>query len=734
MIGADEKRSAMPPLRAIAGVVIVILAGLVAAAIAYRQPIAETLLMRQLRNFGLDEATFAVRRFDAGLLVLEDLSVGSGDGLDIARIEAHFSTRGLFASHLDALRISGVRLRGTLDQEGISFGPLDRLFEQSTASAESSGPTALPASGITIEDALLEIATAKGPLRVSLELHAVEIEPGRLEVDAELRVDHTLARLDAQLRAIGSPSALTGNLKLEASVAGELGSDISTSSISLAADAAFTFEDGDIAIQPEGCATIHIEGLSVKSVLTLSKPLDLCLRSRSNTGIRISKEGVIETNLEMAPAEFAVNLQIGGESQRVSGELPMLRMRASKRGGEFEVSLEMEAGRFEFAEYAIGVRDIQFKATVPRGTRLPTGSLQIGEIFDTHQVARFQSLNLNAQFEPHEDSVVFEAELANQNRELVVESSGAYAPYDATVRADLSLHAIEFAPGRLQPSTIFPFVSDLLTEVSGSIAIEGSVEWSADGIRRTVKVDVVDVSATVESVTFEGLNGTIELSESGGEFQDQTVSIDRLDVGLELTEGLIRFRAKPGLNVVIESTSWKLAGGELITVGEIDPLAKNRESSIHVKNIDLAEFIKLVNLEGLSGSGRLDGEIPIIQTEDEVEIRSATFRSSAKTGIIRYRPAPGMANIAAADVQFATALDALENFHFDRLDIVVNGSVREEVAVQIYLAGINPDYQDGQPVEFNLDVNAPLSSLFKPAILLNSFLDKLEKRVAAFAK
>ncbi len=54
----------MPTLRPIAGIGIVILAVLVAVAIAYRQPIAETLLMRQLRNLGLDRATFAVRRFD----------------------------------------------------------------------------------------------------------------------------------------------------------------------------------------------------------------------------------------------------------------------------------------------------------------------------------------------------------------------------------------------------------------------------------------------------------------------------------------------------------------------------------------------------------------------------------------------------------------------------------------------------------------------------------------------
>jgi hypothetical protein len=130
MDGAGDERSRKPMLRTTAVVILILLAGLVGTAIVYRQSIAETLLMRQLQSFGLEQATFSVRRFDTGRLELEDLSIGNDNGLEIARIEAHFSARGLFASRLDALKISGVRLRGTIDEGGISFGPLDRMFEQ----------------------------------------------------------------------------------------------------------------------------------------------------------------------------------------------------------------------------------------------------------------------------------------------------------------------------------------------------------------------------------------------------------------------------------------------------------------------------------------------------------------------------------------------------------------------------------------------------------------------------
>ena len=732
MVGAGGERSKTPTLRRIAVVAVVVLAGLVATAIAYRQSIAEALLMHQLRNLGLDRATFAVRRFDAGLLEINNLSVGDGDGLDVAQIEAHFSTQGLFASRLDALQISGVRLRGTLDEAGLSFGALDRLFDDDASSANTSGPAALPAAGIEIKDAQMEIATAEGPLRASLELRAVEIAPGQLEADAGLRVVHDLANFDVRLSAIGSPSVLTGELEFEAHAAGEFGSNISATAVILTATAAFSFEEGDIAIQLEDCAKIQIEGLSVKSVLTLSKPLRLCLRSES--GIRISKDGAIETDLELAPAEFAAELQIGRESQRVSGELPALRVRASRRGDEFEASLETEAGRLEFAKQAVGIRGIKLEAKVSNGALAPKGHLRIEEIFDSQQAARFQKLALNAQFEPRDSSVDFMMELANPNRDLVIEINGTHNLSNAAGRARLHLHAIDFNPGGLQPATLFPVLADLLTEVSGSIEMKGSIEWNADGVRGTVEVVASDVSATSEFATIEHLNAIVELNENGATLLDQTISIGRLDFGLELTDGLIRYRLKPGGVVSIESTSWKFAGGELTTAGEIDPQSENWETSLIVKGVNLTQLIELVNLEGLSGSGTLGGELPIALVGEEIEIRNAVLRSSGEAGVIRYRPDPGMSNVAAADPHFATTLTVLENFHYKRLEIEINGSATGAVVVRVHLAGFNPDYQDGHPIEFNLSLDARLSDLLRTGMRIYRMPERIEERLRAFAE
>jgi hypothetical protein len=533
---------------------------------------------------------------------------------------------------------------------------------------------------------------------------------------------------------MGSPTSLNGELELEASAAGAFGSKTSASAVSLAAKAAFSFEAGDIAIQPEDCAELRIEGLSVESVLTLSKPLDLCLRSRAESGIRFAKEGGIETDFEVLPAEFAAELQIGDGPQRVSGELPALRIRTARRGDEFEAFFETEAGRLEFAEQAVGVREIRLEASASHGSVFPKGQLQIGEIFDTQRVARFSKLALDAQFEPRDDGVGFEMELANPDRELVVEISGVHELAGAMGRASLHLHAIDFNLGRLQPATLFPIVSNLLKEASGSIEMKGSAEWGAQGLRLIAEIAVTDISATSEIATVEHLNAVIELNEKGATLMDQTVSVGRLEFGLELTDGLIHYRMRSGRPSVIKSAAWKFAGGQLTTADEINLQDENPEASLLVKDVDLTRLFELVNLEGLSGSGTLEGELPLAFVGDEIQIRNAVLRSSGEAGIVQYRPDPGASNIAAADSDFATTLKVLENFHYDRLEIEIDGSATGAVVVQIHLAGVNPDYRDGHPVEFNLSVDARLSDLLRTGMRIYQMPEKIEERLRAFAE
>ena len=76
----------------------------------------------------------------------------------------------------------------------------------------------------------------------------------------------------------------------------------------------------------------------------------------------------------------------------------------------------------------------------------------------------------------------------------------------------------------------------------------------------------------------------------------------------------------------------------------------------------------------------------------------------------------------------------LENFHYERLELEINGPALGEVEIQIRLAGVNPDYKDGYPVDFNLSITSRLSDLLRTGIRIYRMPEEIESRLKAFAE
>jgi hypothetical protein len=681
---------------------LVLLAGLVAAAVAYRQPIAAHLLRAQLRKLGLDRVEFSVGRFDTGLLELRNLRIGDGDNLEVASIEARFSMTGLFGSRLDTLRVSGVQLRGVLDESGPSFGDLDALLAANERQIRSSGPTALPASGIEIENAQLALETEKGPLEARLDVRVLETASGQLEGSATLSADHRQASLTIDLNAAGIPDSLSGAMKVEAAATGEWGARTTADGVSLSANAEFYFEDGDVTIRSNECAAIHVDALVVQDLAKLAEPLELCVRFRDERAIRISRDGALEANLELESATLAVDVQTGAESLRLSGELPAMTAQLIGAGSHFEVAIETTAGRLELSDPELGIRGIALVTRLSSETTVPSGRLRIREIFDPHRPPRFPNLSLDARFESQGRSIDFEIQLADAARNLVFDVSVSHDPASGTGRAIMKSEPIDFLPGGIQPADLIPALAGVITEASGSIAMVGSAKWRADATRAHLEVRVADLSVTSKMGNVDRMNAEIAIGNDG--------------------------------IIAIKSASWKFAGGTLSTAGAIDSLASKQDLTILVEGVDLASLATMVNLEGLSGSGTLRGEFPIFRDGNEIEIRKAKLHSVGTGDVIQYRPEASVASIGAADSQFAMTLSVLENFHYERIEIEIDGSPSGDGAVQIHLEGANPDYENGRAVAFNLSVDAELSDLLRAQTFFYRIPDLLEEQVRALAE
>ena len=205
-----------------------------------------------------------------------------------------------------------------------------------------------------------------------------------------------------------------------------------------------------------------------------------------------------------------------------------------------------------------------------------------------------------------------------------------------------------------------------------------------------------------------------------------------LDIGLELTNGLIDFQLRPDGLLELEEAEWQWAGGTLRTDGLFDPMADSQEAVLEVDGVDLTELLALVDLEGLEGTGILEGEIPIFRSGESLELREGELRATPEGGRIRYRPASAALTLADQGYGIEQLLGALDDFQYDVLEILVDGDTRGEVEVTVHLGGFNPNYQRGRRVEFNLNVEARLGDLLQAGLVAYRVPEAVLKRLEKF--
>ena len=229
-------------------------------------------------------------------------------------------------------------------------------------------------------------------------------------------------------------------------------------------------------------------------------------------------------------------------------------------------------------------------------------------------------------------------------------------------------------------------------------------------------------------------NGLIEIRWASPAFTPpgQLVSIALLDIGLELTAGLIEFQLRPDGLLELQQAEWQWAGGSLRTAGRFDPMADSQEAVLEVDDVDLAELLVLVDLEGLEGTGTLEGEIPIFRSGETLEVRQGKLRSTPEGGRIRYRSASAARALANQGYGLEQLLGALDDFHYDVLEIVVDGDTRGEVNVAIQLGGFNPNFQRGRRIELNLNVEARLADLLRAGLVAYRVPEAILKRLEGF--
>ena len=153
--------------------------------------------------------------------------------------------------------------------------------------------------------------------------------------------------------------------------------------------------------------------------------------------------------------------------------------------------------------------------------------------------------------------------------------------------------------------------------------------------------------------------------------------------------------------------------------------------TIHVRGLDLGEVLRLEQQEAVKGTGTLDGTLPLTIAGKEVTVKQGSLQGRAPGGRLQFNVSEETANSwAKSQPNLDLIVKSLENYHYSKLVVGVDYEKNGILNLATQLEGKNPDFRNGVPIHFNLNIEENVPSLLKSLSLVNELEQKIEKMMS----
>ena len=230
------------------------------------------------------------------------------------------------------------------------------------------------------------------------------------------------------------------------------------------------------------------------------------------------------------------------------------------------------------------------------------------------------------------------SKLSVATAQVSLTTNGSYDLAQGKGKFDVELPPITFVPGGLQPKDLVPSLAHSTEAIAGTVAVKGPIMLDKNGITSDLELNLQNLSGKVGPITLKNLNSVIEIDRPWPltTAADQIVSIELADVGLPLTNGLVRFKIDDGATVSIAESHLEMMSGHVT----LEPVtlkfgAPAQQIHLNVDKVSVARLFELFAVAGLSGEGQLSGVIPVTLFPAGLAIDHAKLEAE-QPGVLRY--------------------------------------------------------------------------------------------------
>jgi hypothetical protein len=285
--------------------------------------------------------------------------------------------------------------------------------------------------------------------------------------------------------------------------------------------------------------------------------------------------------------------------------------------------------------------------------------------------------------------------------------------------AAVTLAPIAFKREGPQPGDLFPSLAGMAQDMKGSAGLAGTLAWTVKALTLDLTLTLKDLGLATPLARIEAINGAIKLAALSPPVTPpgQSLTAAILAPGLPPAKLALagQLLAKPALK--LDRVAIDVAGGKIGAAGfTIDPASPDISTILKVDHVDLTEITQLIGPEGLNGTGQLDGQIPITYKGGKLAVSGGKLAARG-AGILSYKPGRLPPQIAEAGKWMRLALQALSDFHYDKLTLDLDKAESGEGTVLLHLEGRNPAVMSGHPFNFNIRLESNFDHLADIAML-----------------
>lgn len=302
---------------------------------------------------------------------------------------------------------------------------------------------------------------------------------------------------------------------------------------------------------------------------------------------------------------------------------------------------------------------------------------------------------------------------------LKVDLKGQHDQSANSGSATVTLAPIAFKLGGRQVAGLSPAFGPSVPPLAGSVALDGTMRWAGDVLQPNLTLRLKDMAFAAEGVQVSALNGNLRFTKLFPPVTaaDQVVTATiasagetaKLRLGAQLT-------AKPALNVtqlVVEAAGGKISASRFM----VEASRKlNVASTLTVEGVELSEITRIIGIGGLSGEGKLDGQIPLTYAGGKIAISGGRLAARGP-GRISYRPADLPPQIAQSGDAVDLTLRVLSGFQYEKLSLDLDKRADGEGTVLLTMHGRNPDVEADQPFNFNIRIESNFDRLVELALV-----------------